>query len=119
MRLLQRANIRVSATHPVEPAIEIEGRITAPGALHNVQIFLRPLIALGLRREVAIAFLLGVRLAGNDVECEAAAGQLIESGRFAGEQSGRDEPRPVRDQIGQSLGLGCRVHGYEEALGRR
>ena len=65
-----------------EPAPE--GRVTAPGALHNVQIFLRPLIAFGLRRKVAITLLFGVRLAGDDVECEAAAGQLVEGRRPCG-----------------------------------
>ena len=93
--------------------------VGGPSALHQVQIFLRPLIALGLRREVAVALLLGVRLAGDDVERETAAGQLIEGCDLAGEQGGRDEARPVSNQIRHPLGPRRRVHGHEEALGRR
>ena len=85
MRFLQRAHVGVGTADPVESAIEIEGLIRGPSALHQVQIFLRPLIALGLRREVAVALLLGVGLAGDDVERETAAGQLIEGRDLAGE----------------------------------
>jgi hypothetical protein len=62
----------MGATHPVEAALKVEGPVSGPRALHEMQILLRPLIALRLRREVAVALLLGVRLAGDDVEREAA-----------------------------------------------
>ncbi len=109
----------MGAPHAVEAAIEVEGRFGKPGALHQVQIFLGPLIALGLRCEVAVTLLLGVRLAGDDVQREAAAGQLIEGRDLAGEQSGCDEARPVCNQVRQALRLRGRVHCHEEALGGR
>jgi hypothetical protein len=67
----------------------------------------------------AITLLFGVRLADDDVECEAPAGQLVEGRHLAGEQGGRDEPRPVRDQIGHSRSPRGRVHGDQEPLGGR
>ena len=109
----------MGAAHPVEPAVEIEGPFGGPRPLHQVQIFLRPLIALGLRREVAVAFLLGVGLAGDDVERKTAAGQLIEGRDLAGKQGGRDEAWPVSDKICHPLGPRRRVHCHEEALRRR
>jgi hypothetical protein len=50
-----------------------------------VQIFPRSLIALRFRREVAVTLLLGIRLASDDVERKAAAGQLIKGRDLAGE----------------------------------
>ena len=95
---LQRAHVGMGAANPIEPTIEIERALGCPGALHQVQIFLCPLIALGLRREVAVAFLLGIGLASDDVERDAAAGQLVEGRDLAGEQGGCDEARPMRDR---------------------
>jgi hypothetical protein len=73
------------AADPVETAVEIEGLVGGPGALHQVQVFLGPLIALGLRGEVAVPLLLGIRLAGDDMQGEAAARQAIEGRDLAGE----------------------------------
>ena len=73
MRRLQRAYIGVGAANPVEPTLEVERAVRCPGALHQVQVLLRPLIALDLRCEIAVAFLLGIGLAGDYVQRDAAA----------------------------------------------
>ena len=64
-----------------------------------MQILLCPLIALGLGCEIAIAFLFGISLAGDHVQRDAAAGQVVEGCDLAREQGGRHEARPMRDQI--------------------
>jgi hypothetical protein len=68
MRFLQWAHIGMGATDAVESAIKMKGPVGGPSAFYQVEIFLRPLIALGLRREVAVALLLRVRLASDNVE---------------------------------------------------
>ena len=64
-------------------------------------------IALLLGREVAVALLLGVARAGDDVQRDAAVGQVVEGRDLARGQGRRDEARPMRDQEAQPLG----VHG--------
>jgi len=60
-----------------------------------VQVFLRPAIALDLRAEVAVAFLLGIGLAGDDVQGQPPARELVEGGDLAREQGRLDEAGPV------------------------
>jgi hypothetical protein len=72
--------------------------VGCPGALHQMQILLRPLVALGLGCEVAVSFLFGIGLAGDNVE-RHAAGELIEGCHLARKQGGRHEAGPMSDQI--------------------
>ena len=64
-----------------------------------MQILLRPLVALGLGREVAVSFLFGIGLAGDNVQRDAAAGELVEGCHLAREQGGRHEARPMSYQV--------------------
>ena len=96
---LQGAYIGVGAANPIEPTLEVEWRVRCPGAFHQMQILLRPLIALGLGCEIAVSFLFGVGLAGDHVQRDTAARQLVEGCDLAREQGGRHEARPMSDQI--------------------
>jgi hypothetical protein len=96
---LQGAHIGVGAANPIEPTLEVEWRVRCPGAFHKMQILPRPLIALGLGCKIAVAFLFGVSLAGDHVQRDTAAHQLVEGCDLASEQGGRHEARPMSDQI--------------------
>ena len=100
MRRLQRAHIRVRAANPIEPTLEVERGVRCPGALHQVQVLLRPLIALDLGCKVAVSFLFGIGLAGDYVQRDTAAGQVVEGCNLAREQGGRHEAGPMSNQIG-------------------
>ena len=76
-------------------------------------------MALGLGREIAVAFLLVVGLAGDDVEREPAAAQMIEGRDFARHQGRRDEAGAMRDQITKPLSARRRMQSNQKALGRR
>ena len=99
MRGLHGAHIRVGAANPIEATLEVERSVRCPGALHQVQILLRPPVALDLGCEVAVSFLFGIGLAGNNVQRNAAAGELVKCCYIAREQGGGHEAGPMSDQI--------------------
>ena len=68
-------------------------------------------MALGLGRKIAVAFLFVVGLAGDDVDREPAAAQMIEGCDFARHQGRRDKTGAMRDQITEPLGALGRVQG--------
>ncbi len=118
MRLLQRMHIGRGALHAIELACEIERFRAGPGELHQLEIFGGAAIALDLRAEVAVALLLLVGLAGDDVDCEPAVGEMIEGRDLARHQGGRDEARPVRDQIAELARVVGGVQRDKESFGR-
>ena len=119
MRLLQRMHVRLGAAHLVELALEVEALLARPGELHHLDIFGGAAVAHVLGREVAVALLLGVARARDDVQRDPALGQVIEGRDLACGQRRRDEARPVRDQVAQPFGVLRCVLGDEKALGRR
>ena len=119
MRLLQWPHVGVGASDPIEFASKIEGFLAGPGQLHHVQVFLRPAVALDFRREIAVAVLLGIGLAGDDVQRATATRQLIEGRDLARHQGRRHEARPVGDEELQLLGPGRCMQSDQEALRRR
>src|ERR1700733_11126732 len=120
MRLLQRAHIRMRALHAIELAGKIERLLARPGKLHQFKIFAGAAIPLRLRREVAVALLFVVGLAGDDVHDEPAAGEVIEGGDLARHQRRRHKARPVRNQITEPLGLfRCMQRDQKTFRGRR
>jgi len=66
--------------------------------------------------EVAIALLLGIVAASNNVHRHAAVAELVERRRFACSQRGRDEPRPVRDEEPKPVRHGTHVRSHAEAI---
>ncbi len=102
--------------HAVELAGEIERLLARPGELHQFEILGGAPVALDLRAEVAVAVLLLVGLAGDDVHGEPAVGQVIEGRDLARHQGRRDEARPVRHQVAEPLGVRGGMQRDEEAL---
>jgi hypothetical protein len=49
--------------------------------------------------KVAVSFLFGIGLAGDNVQRDAATGEMVEGCHFTREQGGRHEAGPMRDQI--------------------
>ena len=119
MRFLQRPHVGMRAFDLVEVAREIERPLVRPGKLHQFEIFGGAAIALGLRREIAVALLLVVGLAGDDVQDEPAAGEMVEGRDLARHQGRRHEARPVRDEITEPFGARRRVQRDQKALGGR
>ena len=119
MRLLERLDVGLGAAHLVEGAAEVEALRRGPGEFHHLDVLGGAAVALLLGREVAVAFLLGVARAGDDVQRDAALGQVIEGGDLAGGQRRRHEARAMGDQEAQPLGVMGGVLRHQEALGRR
>ena len=119
MRLLERLDVRLGAAHLVELAAEVEALGRRPGELHHLDVLGGAAIAFLLGREIAVAFLLGVAGAGDDVDGDAALGQMVEGGDLAGGQGRRHEARAMGDQEAQPLGVVGGVLRHQEALGRR
>ena len=117
MRLLQRPHVGMGAFDRVEVAGEIERPLVRPGKLHQFEIFGGAAIALILGREIAVAFLLVVGLAGDDVQDEAAFGEMVEGRDLARHQSRRHKARPVGDEITQPFGARRRVQRDQKTLG--
>src|SRR5206468_9860106 len=73
-RLLQGLDVGERALDPIELAGEVEGLLRRPDAAHDLQIFVGPAVAGVVVEPVAVARLLGVAAAGDDVQGQAAAG---------------------------------------------
>ena len=112
-------DVGLRAAHLVELAREVEAPLARPGELHHLEIFGGAAVALLLEREVAVAMLLGIARPGDDVQGDAALGEMVEGRDLARRQGRRDEARPVRDQEAQPLGVVGRILRDQEALGRR
>ena len=119
MRLLHWLNVGPGALHAVERALEVEPALARPGKLHNLEILRRAAIALFLGREIAVAMLLGVACTGDNVECDAAIGEMIERRDLARGQGWRDESRPMGDQEAEPAGMLGGMLGDQEAFRRR
>ena len=82
----------------------------------TVEVFVGAVVALVLEQVVAVAALLAVAAAGDDVDADPAAGELIERGECPRGQRRRHEARPVRDQEVQPLGVRGRVSRHLGAV---
>ena len=67
---------------------------------------------------ITVPPLFKVATAADDVQCDAAFGELVQSGRLAGEERGEYETRSMGDEVSQGLGLGRGISGNGETLGR-
>src|SRR5262245_13239309 len=105
MRFLQGTHVGMRAFDAVELAGEIEWPLARPGELDELEILRGALIALRLRAEVAVALLLLIGLARDDVDGEPSAGQMIEGRDLARHQGRGDEARPVGHEIAEPLSV--------------
>src|SRR5713226_2429072 len=117
--LLKRTHIRSSAADSIEFAGKVKRSLARPSELHQFEVLRRPAVALGLRTEVAVALLLLVGLTRDDMTSEPSAGEVVEGGDLSRHQCRRNEARPMRHKIAESVGVSGRIKGNEEALGRR
>ena len=116
-RTLGGADLGVEVLDLVVPALVGERLLGGPGLLEDVQVLVGAVVALVLGQVVAVAALLGVAAAGDDVHRDPAAGELVEGGERPRGQGRRDEPRSVRDQEAEPLGVRGGVGGDLGAVG--
>ena len=117
MRLLHGLDLGVGLRHPIELAGVVERLLLRPHAAQHGEVLVGAPVACVVVEPVAVLGLVGVAPAGDDVEREAAVGELVERGGLPRGQRRRDEARAVRDQVGQALGVGGGVARHHEALG--
>ena len=117
--LLEGPGLGEHVLEAVELALEVERLGRGPDLAHHVEILGGAHIALFLGREVALALLVGIAVANDDVQRQTAAGELVERRRGARRDGRRHDARAMGDQEGQRPGLAGRVARDVEALGRR
>src|SRR5205814_8701538 len=115
-RLLQRLDVRERALDPIELPGEIERLLRGPHTAHDLQIFVGAPVAGVVVEPVAVARLLAVAAAGDDVQGQAAAGEVIERRRLPRGQRGRDEAGPMCEEIGEARGDAGRVYREMEDI---
>jgi hypothetical protein len=96
---LRRLDRREGALEPIVLARVVEGRVGGPDALDDIQIFAGPGVAPIMVKIVAVAALLGVIAAGDDVNGRPAVGIGVQRGQGAGGQGRRDKPRAAGEQF--------------------
>ncbi len=101
----------------IELAGEVERLLARPGQLHQFEIFGGAAITFGLRRKIAVAFLLVVGFAGDNVDGEPAAAQMVEGRDLARHQCRRDKAGTMRDQITEPLGARRRMQRHQKPFG--
>ena len=116
VRLLQRPHRRRGALEAVELAVVVDRAVGRPERAEDVEVLVGAAVARVVVEEVAVAPLVGVAAAGDDVHGDAPARELVERRELARRQRGRDEPGPVGEQHAEPLGVGEDVGGDEEAV---
>ena len=76
----------------------IDGAATGPDGLQRIDILVRAAVAAILVEMIAIARLLGLVAAGDDMHGGAATGDLVERREFPRRDRRSDEARPMGDQ---------------------
>jgi len=67
--------------------------------------------------EIAVALLLDVAAAGDDVERDASAGEVVERGGLARGERRRDEARPVGDEVSEPVVTDAAWRRHHETVG--
>src|SRR6218665_1612807 len=118
VRLLHGLYIREAVDNVVICTLMIERLGRAPALADDVEIFVGARIALFLAQEVAIALLLCVRPAGDDMDGQATAGKMVERSELSRGQRRRNKARPMRQKEVQTIGLLSRIGNDLEAVPR-
>lgn len=103
MRHLQAPHVGEAAFEAIEPAGVIERLVARPDAPHHLEIFVGARIALVVGEEITVLPLFGIASAGDDMDYDASAGELVERRELARCERGRGESRPVRDHEPEPL----------------
>ena len=119
MRLLQRLDFGEAGLEAVVLALVVEGLVAGPQPAQQRQVFVGALVALVVVQVVAIAALLGIRPAGDEVHAQPATAELVERGDLPRRQRGHREARPVRQHEMHALGVRCCIADGERGAGPR
>ena len=106
MGLLQRMGPDLRALQLIELAIERHGTARRPQRLQDRDLLVHDLVALFLAPLHAFGSVLGLALAGDQVDADAAAGELVEGRDHLGQQHRIDVARPGRHQHAHRLRAG-------------
>ena len=99
-------------------AVVIEGLFAGPFLADDVEIFVRPGVALVLGQMVAVLRQLIVGAAGDDVHRDASARELVQRRQLPRRHGGRREAGTVGDHEAQVLGHRRRMRGRQDAFRR-
>ena len=119
VRLLRASHFGESALEAIVGALVIERLVAGPHMTQHLEVFVSASISLVVTEPVAVAALIGVDAAGNDVQPQPPPSEIVESGGGAGGERWRDEAGAMCDQEFQSLGLVRAVLRYLKSLCRR
>jgi hypothetical protein len=115
--LMDATHLGVGPVEPIELAVVVDRSIGRPQFAEDFQVLVGTPIPLVVVEVVAVALLLGVAAAGDDVHSEAAGAELVEGGQLAGGHRGRNEPRAVSQQYPKVFGVGEGIGGDDETVG--
>ena len=105
--LLKRLDVGIAALDAVEFALVVERAVADPEFPQYVQIFAGAAVAVVLGQEVALAGLIRVAGAGDDMQRHPALRELVEGRDLPRRQRRRHRARPVRDQADDLIGIRC------------
>ena len=117
--LLMRLDVGVGALDAVELAAVIERAVAGPHLAHHFQIFAGATVTVILGQEVALARLILVAGAGDDVQRHPALRELVEGRDLPRGQRRRHRARPVRDQEFDPFGVVGSIERDAKTFGRR
>ncbi|MCY1289696.1 hypothetical protein D9M70_387980 [compost metagenome] len=110
MRLLRRLDLGKALRETVKLAGMVERLRLGPDAAQDVQVLVGARVTQVMVEVIAVALLLAVGAAGNEMHAQASAAELIERGDLARRQRGRGKAWPVRqhemDALGHARGIG-------------
>ena len=115
---LHGRDVGVGRLEVVELAVVVERGLAAQHAPHHVEVLAGAAVAGVVVAVVAVAALFGVAAAGDDVDGDAAAGEVVERGELAGGEGRRDEAGPVGDQELDPLRAGGGGLRHVQPVGR-
>ena len=104
MRDLPAANFGPGPAGPIEFAVMVERLLLGPGPAQQTDIFRGAAIACFVVGPVPVPGLIGVAAAGNDMDRETAAAQLVERRELARGKRRRNKAWAVRQQKAEPLG---------------
>ena len=116
-RLLHRPHLGRGALDAVIGALVVHRLRAGPDRLQDIDILVRPRIAVVLAEPVAVPRLVHVIAAGDHVDRGAAARKLVQRRIAPRREARRQEARPVRDQESHALRMRGRVGGQQEPVG--
>ena len=85
-------------------AVVVERRIAGPGPAQHVEIFVRARITFVVSEPIAVATLIGIDAAGDDVQPQPPLSEIVERRGGSRRERRRDETRAVRDEEFESFG---------------